>query len=99
MPNLKRVVLDVLKPHRPNVLELSSVVAALGADYIVRIDVSEVDEKTETVVVDIQGNQLDFAQIEQSIRDVGGSVHSIDKVLMCGDAATGAEASESAADG
>lgn len=88
MPNLKRVVLDVLKPHHPNVLELSAVVAALGADYEVFVDVAEVDEKTETVVVDIQGNQLNFDQIEKSIRELGGTIHSIDKVLMWGDAAT-----------
>ena len=88
MPNLKRIVLDVLKPHHPNVLELSAVIAALGADYEVFVDVAEVDEKTETVVVDIQGNQLNFDQIEKSIRELGGTVHSIDKVLMSGDAAT-----------
>ena len=87
MPNLKRVVLDVLKPHRPNVLELSGVIAALGADYRVVVDVTEVDEKTETVMVEIQGDELDFAKIEQAIRDLGGTIHSIDKVLMCGDGA------------
>lgn len=85
MPNLKRVVLDVLKPHRPNVLELSGVIAALGPDYRVVVDVTEVDEKTETVMVEIQGAELDFAKIEQAIRDLGGTIHSIDKVLMCGD--------------
>jgi hypothetical protein len=89
MPNLKRVVLDVLKPHHPNVLELSAVIAALGADYEVFVDVDEVDEKTETVVIDIQGNRLDFDQIEKSIRELGGSIHSIDKVLMSGDTASG----------
>jgi hypothetical protein len=87
MSKLKRVVLDVLKPHRPNVLELSGVIAALGPDYRVLVDVTEVDEKTETVMVDIQGDQLDFTQIEQSIRDLGGTIHSIDKVLMCGNGA------------
>lgn len=88
MPNLKRVVLDVLKPHHPNVLEMSAVIAAIGTDYEVFVDVAEVDEKTETVVVDIQGNQLNFDQIENAIRELGGTVHSIDKVFMSGDKAT-----------
>lgn len=88
MPSLKRVVLDVLKPHRPNVLELSSVIAALGSDYEVFVDVAEVDEKTETVVIDIRGDHLDFDRIHESIRELGGTVHSIDKVLMRGDADT-----------
>jgi hypothetical protein len=88
MPSLKRVVLDVLKPHRPSVLELATVIAALGADYEVFVDVTEVDEKTETVVVDIQGNHLDIEQIETAIRELGGTVHSVDRVWMHGDSAT-----------
>ncbi len=89
MPELKRIVLDVLKPHQPNVLDLSRAIAALGADYRVSINVIEVDEKTETVAIDVEGEQLDFDRIERSIRELGGAVHSIDLVLMAGDATSG----------
>ena len=89
MPELKRIVLDVLKPHQPNVLDLSRAIAALGADYRVSINVIEVDEKTETVAIDVQGEQLDFDRIERSIRELGGAVHSIDLVLRAGDATSG----------
>ena len=85
MAELKRIVLDVLKPHQPNILELAAAVAALDAECRVLIDVIEVDEKTETVTVEVQGERLDFARIEQAIRELGASVHSIDKVLMAGD--------------
>jgi hypothetical protein len=90
MPELKRIVLDVLKPHQPNVLELATAIAGLGADYRVSIDVIEVDEKTETVALEVEGERLDFDRIERSIRELGGTVHSIDKVLMAGDATSGA---------
>jgi hypothetical protein len=89
MPELKRIVLDVLKPHQPNILELAAAVAALGADYHVQIDVIEVDEKTETVTLEVHGERLEFARIEQAIRELGGSVHSIDKALMTGDGPSG----------
>lgn len=89
MPELKRIVLDVLKPHQPNVLDLSTAIALLGGDYRVFIDVIEVDEKTETIAVDIEGDRLDFDAIERSIRELGGTVHSIDKVLMAGDTTDG----------
>jgi hypothetical protein len=89
MPELKRIVLDVLKPHQPNVLELATVIAVLGPDYRVSIDVIEVDEKTETVAVEVAGERLDFGRIERSIRELGGTVHSIDKVLMAGDSTSG----------
>jgi hypothetical protein len=89
MPELKRIVLDVLKPHQPNVLDLATAIAGLGANYRVGIDVIEVDEKTETVAVEVEGERLDFDRIERSIRELGGTVHSIDRVLMAGDAASG----------
>jgi hypothetical protein len=85
LADLKRIVLDVLKPHQPNVLALSNALADLGEDYRVSVEVDEVDEKTETVVVEIEGDRLDFERIEQTIRAVGGSLHSIDKVLVWGE--------------
>lgn len=84
MAILRQIVLDVLKPHQPNILALADALAALGADYRVQIAVSEVDEKTETVVVEIHGERLAFDRIEQAIRELGGSLHSIDKVLVSG---------------
>jgi hypothetical protein len=89
MPELKRIVLDVLKPHQPNVLDLSRAIAAIGTDYRVSINVIEVDEKTETVAVEVEGERLDFDRIERSIRELGGTVHSIDRVLMAGDKTSG----------
>lgn len=89
MPELRRIVLDVLKPHQPNVLDLCAAIATLGSDYRVYIEVIEVDEKTETVMIDIEGDRLDFDRIEGSIRGLGATVHSIDKVLMAGDARSG----------
>jgi hypothetical protein len=48
---VKRLVLDVLKPHQPNALEFSQALARAGGDYRVCITVLEVDEKTETLKV------------------------------------------------
>ena len=82
---VKRLVLDVLKPHQPNVLEFSQAIAEAGGDYHVYITVLEVDENTETVQVVIEGDAIDFDTIQISISNLGGSLHSIDEVEVQGE--------------
>ena len=77
---VKRIVLDVLKPHLPNALEFSETVAGLGDDYRVRLTVIEMDEQTETLQVVVEGRAIDFEAIQSSINAMGGSIHSIDEV-------------------
>lgn len=77
---VKRMVLDVLKPHQPNALEFSQAIAGVGNDYRVRLTVIEVDEKTETLQLEVQGSAVDFEAIQAIITSMGGSLHSIDEV-------------------
>ena len=72
MTQVKRLVLDVLKPHQPNALEFAEALAALKVVVI--------DEKTESTMVTIVGSAPDYAVIEARVNDLGGSVHSIDEV-------------------
>lgn len=80
MVSVRRIVLDVLKPHQPNGLEFASAIAEKCADCRVKLTVQEVDEKTETLVVVIEGQALDLSTITDVISGLGGSVHSIDEV-------------------
>jgi len=80
MISVKRVVLDVLKPHQPNALEFSRAIAETGDDYCVRLTVIEVDENTETLQIEVEGKAIDFDTIQSSISTMGGSLHSIDEV-------------------
>jgi hypothetical protein len=80
MVAVKRVVLDVLKPHQPNALEFSRSIAVVGADYRVRLTVIEMDENTETLQMVVEGSDIDFEALQASISAMGGSLHSIDEV-------------------
>ncbi len=80
MVSIKRVVLDVLKPHQPNALEFARVIAAAGADYLVRLTVIEMDENTETLQIEVAGNEIDLESVQAAISEMGGSLHSIDEV-------------------
>ena len=86
MTQIREIELDVLKPHLPNVLEFSEAIASLGPDYEVFMDVVQMDEKTETLIVVIKGHSLDYPCIEETIRNFGGSIHSIDKCHVVGEA-------------
>jgi len=80
MSLLKRIVLDVLKPHQPSILEFASTIADQHNDCRVKITVTEVDEKTETTIVIIEGDNISYRAIEETINSLGASIHSIDEV-------------------
>jgi len=82
MASVKRVVLDVLKPHRPNALEFARAIADQHKGHSVTVTVTEMDEKTETTVLVIEGDDMDYEGIVGTIVDLGGSVHSIDEVKV-----------------
>ena len=80
MSIVKRIVLDVLKPHQPNALEFASQLADLGVGYQVNLVVQELDDKTQSIILSICGENLDFDAISPQVETMGGSVHSIDEV-------------------
>jgi len=80
MVTIKRIVLDVLKPHHPDCLEFACAIADKSPGIKVELTVDEIDEKTESVIIVIEGESLDYDVIVEVITDLGGSVHSIDEV-------------------
>lgn len=80
MSNLKKIVLDVLKPHHPTGLEFSMALSDSLGGCRIRLKVEEMDEKTESVMVEITGDNVDFEAVSAKISDLGGSIHSIDEV-------------------
>ena len=89
MVSVKKLVLDVLKPHQPNALEFAETLAAVGSDHRVHLTVLEVDENTETLRVIVQGEMLDFTALQTAIAKMGGSLHSIDEVEVLSEADPG----------
>ena len=86
MVAVKKIVLDVLKPHHPSALEYGRVLAAVGPDYRVAIIVLEVDENTETLQIVVEGGAIDFEAVQSAISSLGGSLHSVDEVIVLNEA-------------
>ena len=84
MATTKKIVLDVLKPHKPSGVDFATALAELSPDYQVRLNVVEMDEKTESVILVLEGNNIEFDPIVELIKKMGASVHSIDEVEVHG---------------
>ncbi|MBM3707096.1 MAG: hypothetical protein FJW69_01945 [Actinobacteria bacterium] len=80
MANIRRVVLDVLKPHTPNLIEMAEQLANLPGVVGVDVSLKEMDQKVENVKITCEGDNINFEQVEKVIIMNGGSIHSLDKV-------------------
>ena len=49
MVNVKKLVLDILKPHQPNALDFSRTIAEVGTNYRVRLTVMGAPVPARTV--------------------------------------------------
>jgi hypothetical protein len=82
MSRLNRVVLDVLKPHAPDIVDFARMLAERAAPCQVHVRVAGVDAKTETIIVEVCGDDIDQAAVAAVIKELGGSVHSVDEVSI-----------------
>ncbi|MGB9635907.1 MAG: DUF211 domain-containing protein [Thermoplasmata archaeon] len=82
MGQIKRLVLDVLKPLNPTILSLAETLTTAKGINSVTCTIEEVDRETETVKVIIEGNDVIFASVEKIITDSGSVIRSIDSVTI-----------------
>lgn len=82
MARVRKVVLDVLKPHDPEVIEFTKQIAELKAVNSLETTVEEVDKKVETVQIILKGEDIVYEEVKNKIKEVGGSVHSVDAVVV-----------------
>ena len=80
MITIKRLVLDILKPHHPDVIDFAGAIASQGEDYLVKLRVMEMDDNTQTLEVTIEASDIQLDGIVNAINELGGSLHSIDGV-------------------
>jgi len=78
---IRRVVLDVLKPHDPSIIEVAQRLASMPGVDGVNISLYEVDRMVENAKITVEGADLEYAPILSVIEDAGGTVHSIDEAV------------------
>ena len=81
MGEIRRLVLDTLKPHEPSIIEMSERLSELEGVDSVNISVYEIDHKVENVKITLEGKDIEYPQVEALVREMGGSIHSIDEAV------------------
>jgi hypothetical protein len=77
---IRKLVLDVMKPHEPSILDLSKSISKLNGIDGVNITVYEIDRKVENVKITIVGSNIDFEEVKKVIEENGAVIHSVDEV-------------------
>ena len=77
---IRRLVLDVLKPHNPTVVELSEALSHLDGIEGVNVIIYEIDQKVENAKVIVVGQSINFADIRKKLEEMGAAIHSVDEV-------------------
>ena len=80
MTDIKRIVLDVLKPHKPSLIDMSLRLSSLKGVDGVSLTLDEVDQETESVKVTIEGTSINYPSVEDALRELGAVIHSVDLV-------------------
>jgi hypothetical protein len=81
-PKIIHLVLDVLKPHQPPLPEFASFVGELPGLNRVDISVVEMDEKTESLRIIVDGQSIDYEDLKTHMARQGAVIHSVDKVIV-----------------
>lgn len=81
MSDIKRVVLDVLKPHNPSIIEMTRKLADLKGVSGVNCTLDEVDQETESVKITMEGHAIDIEAVKAAITGFGAVIHSVDNVV------------------
>ncbi len=81
MAEIRRLVLDTLKPHEPNIIDLADVLSEIAGVSAVNISIYELDRKVENAKITIEGEDISFEKVSETIKDMGGTIHSIDEVV------------------
>ncbi len=78
---IRRIVLDTLKPMEPNIIEMAKKLSVIDGVSAVNISLVEIDLKVENAKITIEGEDINFEDVEELIQDMGASIHSIDEVV------------------
>src|SRR5659263_678758 len=81
MSQIKRLVLDVLKPHEPTNVEVASAIGDLQDVDGVNLSLYEVDQQTENVKITVEGPNVNYDLVQQANENHGGVVHSVDEII------------------
>jgi len=80
--NVKRLLLDALKPRELSIVELARAVGAVEGVEEVNIIVSEVDSETETIKLTVNGPKINYELVSNVLEKYGISIRGVDEIKV-----------------
>lgn len=78
---IRRLVLDVLKPHNPSKIDLSKKLCKLQGVDGVNVSTIEIDREVENVKIVLEGSNIHFNRVKKVLENNGAAIHSVDEVV------------------
>ncbi len=75
-------LLDILKPHQPPVDLVARTLMEINGVKRVQIKVDELDQKTASLHIKIEGNDLSLEKLIEILESLNCALHSIDEVVF-----------------
>ena len=79
---IRKLVLDVVKPHEPDIVEVADAISKLDGVKRVEVEVRDYDSNIERLKLIVEGDDLDEDEIMEFIKYYGGNVASVDGVTV-----------------
>ncbi|RSN69025.1 hypothetical protein D9Q81_04325 [Candidatus Korarchaeum cryptofilum] len=79
---IRKLVLDVVKPHEPDIVEVADAISKLDGVKRVEVEVRDYDSNIERLKLIVEGDDLDEDDIMELIKYYGGNVASVDGVTV-----------------
>jgi hypothetical protein len=81
--NIRRLLLDVDKAlARPSLLDIATAISGCNGVEAANIALADVDVETMGLEITIEGNDLDYNEIEKAIENSGAVVHGIEQIVF-----------------
>ena len=65
----------------PTIIEMAKKLSLVDGVSAVNISIVEIDLKVENAKITIEGDNINYTEVEILIQDLGASIHSIDEVV------------------
>jgi len=74
--------LDILKPHMPSVELVARTLMEIEGMSKVRIKVDELDQKTASLHISVEGNDILLETVTEILSSMNCALHSVDEVIF-----------------
>ena len=80
--SISKLVLDVLKPHIPTLVEFSVEVSKVPGVQKVNAVLVEVDAETDSIRLTVEGRGVNYEELKSTVKRLGAAIHSVDEVVV-----------------